>query len=88
MLSAKAFANAVAVVTAVFYLVCWVLSTVAPDLVIGIAKSWVHSLSLEVLKSASAISPETGLIGIITISALAWVTTYATIWLYNKLAKK
>lgn len=88
MLNAKAFANAVTAVTAVFYVICWALSTVAPDLVIGIAKSWIHTLSLDTIKATSPMPFETGIIGLITISAVTWVTTYSTIWFYNKWAKK
>lgn len=88
MLNAKAFANAVTAIIAVFYIACWLLSTLAPDLIFNIAKSWTHSLNLESLKATTVMSLESVLFGLITISVLAWVTTYATIWLYNLWAKK
>lgn len=88
MLNAKAFASAVTLVTAIFYIACWLLSTLAPDLIFNIAKSWIHSLSIDSLRSTTAMSLESVLFGLITISILTWITTYATIWLYNILAKK
>ena len=84
MLNAKAFANAVTAVTAVFYILCLLISYVAPDLLFGIAQSWVHSLSLESLQVKTAISMGSAIWGLITISAMTWVTTYAAIWLYNR----
>ncbi len=83
MLNARAFANAVTAVTAVVYVICLLLSLAAPGVVFGVAQSWVHGLSLEGMKSAQTISLGSAAGGLITISLLAWVTTYATICLYN-----
>lgn len=87
MLNAKAFANAVTIVTAAFYIACWLFSTLAPDFVFSIAQSWMHSINLESIKSTIAMPISTALFGLVTISGITWVTTYITIWLYNKLAK-
>lgn len=84
MLNAKAFANAVTVVTAVFYILCLLVSYVAPDLLFGVAESWVHSLNLESLKAETVISMGSAIWGLITISAVTWATTYITIALYNR----
>ncbi len=88
MLNVKAFANATTAVIVVFYIACWLLSTFAPDLIFGISKAWMHSINIESLRATSPMSLETVLWGLISISVLTWITTYATIWLYNKLAKK
>lgn len=88
MLNAKAFSNAVTLVTAVFYIACWALSTLAPDLIFNIAKSWIHSLNIDSLKSTTTMSWDSVILGLVTISVLVWVTTYTTIWLYNLWAKK
>ena len=83
MLNAKAFANAVTAVTAVVYVICLLLSLVVPDILLGVAQSWVHSLSLEGAKATQTISFGSAVVGLVTTSLLAWVTTYATIRLYN-----
>ena len=88
MLNAKAFAHAATIVTAVFYAACATLSYVAPDFVAGIGNSWVHSLNLEAIKINTQPSLTILLYGLVTISAVTWVTTYALIEIYNRLAKK
>lgn len=87
MLKPQAFANAATVVTAVFYIICVVLSYFAQDLLVAIANSWIHSLSLESLKATKVMSPGTLVLGFVTICVLTWVTTYAMIELYNRFAK-
>ncbi len=88
MLNAKAFANAVTAVAAIFYIACWLLSLLAPDLIFSISQSWLHTINLEGLKTTAAMSFGTAILGLISLSLLAWVTTYVTIWLYNKWAGK
>lgn len=87
MLNAKAFANAVTLVIAVFYIVCAALSFIAPDLIFSISRSWMHTINLESVKAP--FNPDLGTLvwGIVTISVVAWVTTYATIYLYNSFKK-
>lgn len=87
MLNAKAFANAVTIVTAVFYIICAALSYFAPDLIFSISRSWMHTVSLESVKTA--FNPDLGTLiwGIVTISVLSWITAYATIYLYNSFKK-
>lgn len=87
MLNAKAFANAVTVVTAIFYVVCWGLSVLAPDLIFTIGQAWAHTVNLESVKATATTEPTAVLFGLVSISVVAWITTYATIWLYNKWAK-
>lgn len=88
MLNAKAFAHATATIMAVFYVGCAILSYFAPDLIFSLAKSWMHTVSLESVKTT--FSPDLGslLYGLVTITILTWVTTYATITLYNRWANK
>lgn len=84
MLNAKAFANAATAVTAVFYLICALLSFVAPDFVFGLAKSWIHTMSLESARAAFVPDLTSLVYGIVSISIVTWVTTYALIALYNR----
>ncbi len=87
MLNAKAFANAVTVVTVIFYVVCALLSFVAPDLIFSITKSWMHTVNLESVKATFNLDLGSLLWGLVTIGGLTWVTTYGTVWLYNRWAK-
>lgn len=87
MLNAKAFANATGTIVAVFYIVCSLLSFLAPDLLSGLSQSWVHTLNFKSLEVKYI--PDLGSIiyGLVTSVGLTWITTYATIWLYNRLEK-
>lgn len=87
MLNAKAFANAAALVMAVWVIGCALLAYVAPDLLFTIAQSWSHSMDLEVVRTT--FSPSLGLLilGFVSAVGLTWITTYGTIAIYNKLAK-
>ncbi len=87
MLNSKAFANATTAVMAVFYVVCALLSFVAPDVIFGLAKSWMHTVNLESVKTSFSADLGSLLYGFVSATALTWLTTYATIWLYNRLAK-
>lgn len=88
MLNAKVFANAASVVMAVWVIGCAVLSYIAPDLLFSIANSWTHSINLESVRSTAAPSLGSIIWGLVTAVGLTWLTTYATITLYNKWAKK
>jgi hypothetical protein len=88
MLNSKAFAHAATIVTAVFYLACAVISFIAPDFISGLASSWIHSLNLEAIKMKGQLSIGTLAYGLVTISVLTWITSYAFIEVYNRLAKR
>ena len=83
MLDTKAFANAVTAVTLVFYVACAILSFVLPDLIFNIGQSWMHTINLGAAKATY--SPNLGafVFGLVTLAAVSWVTTYATVYLYN-----
>lgn len=87
MLNAKAFANAASAVMAIWVVVCAVLSLLAPDLLFGVAGSWMHTINLESVKTT--FNPDLGslLLGFVTAVGLTWITTYGVISLYNKWAK-
>lgn len=87
MLNAKAFANASTVVALVLYVVCRVVSLIAPDFLFSIAKSWFHTFNMDTLKGTTPLEAGTFLFGGVSLAVLTWVTAYATIALYNRWAK-
>jgi len=87
MLKSKSFANSATLVIAVFYVACALISYIAPDLLVSIANSWIHSLSLESLKATGPMSISALSMGLITISLLTWLTTYLFAEVYNRFAK-
>ena len=88
MLNAKAFANAASAIMAIWVIVCALLSYLVPDLLFAVAQSWMHTINLDLVKTT--FSPNLGsiILGLVSAVALTWVTTYATIELYNRWAKK
>lgn len=87
MLKPVAFAHAVTIVTAVFYIICAAISFAAPDLLFSVVQPWFHSINIEAIKVTTMPSMGAFALGLVTISLVTWITTYATIWLYNMLAK-
>lgn len=87
MLNAKAFANAAATVMAIWVVACALLTYAAPDLLFTVAQSWTHSMNLEVLRSTFTPNIGSLLLGLVSAVGLTWVTTYATIALYNRWSK-
>lgn len=47
----------------------------------------VHTLNLESVRSSGAMPLGTAVYGLVSISAITWVTTYVMIGLYNRWAK-
>lgn len=87
MLKPTAFANAVTVVWAAAYLICFILTLVAPELVFGVVRSWAHSINIDAVKSTEPINIGSSLFGAVTFGAYVWVVTYAAATLYNRFAK-
>jgi len=87
MLDAKAFANAATVVMAVWVVGCALLSYIVPDLLFNIAQSWMHTVNLESVKATFSPNIGTLLLGLVSATGLTWITTYATITLYNRLTR-
>ncbi len=88
MLKSIAFANAAATVMVIWVVSCALLSFLTPDLLFSVAQSWMHTINLNVVKTT--ISPDLGsiILGLVSAVVLTWVTTYGTIELYNRWAKK
>lgn len=87
MLNANAFANAAAVVMAVWVVFCALLSYVAPDLLFSMAQSWMHNINLEAVRTTFELDLGKLLWGFVTAVGLTWITVYGTVVLYNRWAK-
>lgn len=87
MVKPQVFANAATSVLVVAFVVCGLLGYVAPDLLAGIANSWVHTLNLDTVRSIEPMSLSTFIYGVVTFGAYVWVLTYAIASVYNKLSK-
>ena len=86
MLKEVPFANALAGVMGVFYIVCRLLVGIAPDLFRSITQSWFHGYDLSAIPAGSTTFGGF-LLGLITAVLAIWVFGYFFAWAYNKLAK-
>jgi len=87
LLKEKEFANAFTVVSLGVYVVCRVLSLIAPDFLFSVGKSWFHTFSLDSMRAVSPMDLGTFIFGAVSLAFLVWITTYSGAALYNKWAK-
>jgi len=87
MLKSVPFANAVAIISAVFFVICVALSYLLPDITSLLIQSWFHNLGLTQVKPIQ-LSLNSFALGLISFTVVSWITMYFTIVLYNRLAKK
>lgn len=87
MVKPIALANASTVVALGIYVVCRVISLIAPDFLFGVAQSWFHTFSTESVKTVTPMDIGTFIFGAVTLSVLVWVAVYTGATLYNKWAK-
>lgn len=84
MLNPKALANAASAVVGIWFVACLLLSLIAPDLVLAIGQSWVHTINLNAAKATVNADFGSIILGFVTLVGLTWITSYGTIVLYNK----
>jgi hypothetical protein len=82
-LAVVSLAGAAAIVAAVAYVVCLVISQVAPDLLLALFQTWAHSFSVAPLQTTPTFQPGSAVVGLVTFSGFVWLTTAATAALYN-----
>lgn len=87
MVKPIALANASTVVVLGIYVVCRVVSLIAPNFLFSVAQSWFHTFSTESVRSVTLMDIGTFIFGAVTLSVLVWAAAYAGAVLYNKLAK-
>lgn len=88
LLNVQAFANSFAVVGLGVYVVCRVLSLIAPELLFNIGRSWFHTINLDAVKAVAPMDFGTFILGAVSTVVLVWVSVYVAATLYNNWAKK
>lgn len=82
-----ATANAASFTTAIIYLVCRFGFIIAPTLSMEISKSWFHGIDISRI-SATNLSLEAFIIGIISSAVGAWIVGYIFAVSYNAFIRK
>ncbi len=84
-----ALANAATVVAVAAYMICGVLSAVAPDAWIWLFQPWLHGLSLAPLRAAGPwFRPGEFALGLVTFGGSVWLVTAAMAGLYNRWSQR
>lgn len=79
-------ANASTAVVVAIYVICRLAVGLFPDFTLAIAQSWFHGLGLTIISGAN-LSVGSFVLGLVSLSALTWVTGYLFAKLYNAWAK-
>jgi hypothetical protein len=79
-----ALGNALGVLGAIYFVGCYVIALVAPDLYKSTAESWAHMVDLSGLWKTG---PENFLMGLISFTVVSWVSGYVFARLYNNFVK-
>ena len=88
LLNVQAFANSFTVVGLGVYVVCRVLSLIAPELLFSIGRSWFHTINLDVVRTVAPMDMGTFILGAVSTFVFVWVSAYSAASLYNSWAKK
>ena len=86
MKQSYAIPNALAVTTAIIYVVCRVLVGLFPDVSFAIAESWFHGIEISKL-GAWNLTMSAFVIGLISSTITAWVVGYIFIKVYKSFTK-
>jgi len=86
MKQSYAIPNALAVTTAIIYVLCRVLVGLFPDVSFAIAQSWFHGIELGKL-GAWNLTMSSFISGIISSTITAWIVGYIFIKVYRLFAK-
>mgnify|MGYP001580978729 CR=1 FL=1 len=88
MIKSIPFANAALVVGLGLYVVCRVLSLIVPDFLFSIGQSWFHTFSVESMRATVSFDIGMFIFGGASLAVVTWITVYAFVEIYNRLAKK
>ncbi|OGM55957.1 hypothetical protein A3F62_05275 [Candidatus Woesebacteria bacterium RIFCSPHIGHO2_12_FULL_44_11] len=83
-LNQMALANAFGVLAAVYYVACYFLALLAPEVYKSVALTWFHMIDLSV---AWRDAPMGFGLGIVTFTASSWVSGWLLGAVYNKFVK-
>lgn len=81
-----AIANALAVTTAVVFVVCRLLVGLFPDLSFAIAQSWFHGIELSKL-SVENLTLASFVVGLVSSTITAWLVGYVFTMVYKLFSK-
>ena len=88
MLQPTAFAHATTIVMAAIYVICRIFVGIMPDTMFSLMQTWVHTVNFESLKMTGTLPMGSFIWGLVVLTILTWLITFATISLYNSFVGK
>lgn len=82
-----ALPNALAVTTAIIYVLCRLLVGLFPDISFTIAQSWFHDIALS-RQDVLSLTLSSFILGIVSSTVTAWIIGYIFIQVYNFFLKR
>ena len=86
MIKPTVLANALAVVVGAGYVLCRLISAIAPELLFNVGQGWLHTANLAPLRTTSPMSAGMFVLGLVTSVIVSWVAAYSTADLYRRWA--
>jgi hypothetical protein len=87
-INVPAFANAAALVGAVAYILCAVVTAFIPALYLAVIQSWAHGIGVATLQAgAPPISFGSLAVGLVTFTVFVWLVAAAFAALYDRLSR-
>ena len=86
MIKPIVLANALATVVGAGYILCRLVAAVAPDVLFDVGQSWLHTVNLAPLRTASPMPTGMFVLGLVTSVVVSWIVAYVTAELYERWA--
>lgn len=86
MIKPVVLANALATVVGAGYILCRLVAAIAPEFLFSVGQSWLHTVNLAPLRTASPAPAGMFVLGLVTSVVVSWVAAYATAELYRRWA--
>jgi len=85
MLNTKAVALSFTITVALFYLLCAFFANILPQGFLAFFNTWLHGIDLSIVASKKIFTLGEFLFGLVSISAVSWITGAVFSVLYNAL---
>ena len=80
--------NAFALATGIYYVGCYILALIAPQLFLNVTASWFHMFDLGRIGQATATNPVSFMLGLVSLVISAWLFGFILGWSIELFSKK
>ena len=80
--------NAFALASGIYYVGCYVLALIAPQLFLNVTASWFHMFDLTKIGQTTTTNPVSFIIGLVSLAISAWLFGFILGWSIELFSKK